>query len=200
MAVLVDCCSLGSWPRTVAVLRGPGAGHQSIVSLPVVVLCRMLAELLIRVVQATAAGLDIQPRGQLEAELPREDLVPPMTAGNYETNTSFCWLGVRSGRADKLCLVPVRGQQICQQATAVGKVLGGLLLYCLSLRPSTSPLMQDDFHGLIDKAEGFAWINERPEATERKAQVGVAQCRRAAIWYDLCCYLRSRQLPYRCVE
>ncbi|KAI3436519.1 hypothetical protein D9Q98_005936 [Chlorella vulgaris] len=82
---------------------------------------RMLAELLIRVVQATAAGLDIQPRGQLEAELPREDLVPPMTAGNYETNTSFCWLG-------------------------------------------------DDFHGLIDKAEGFAWINERPEATERKAQ------------------------------
>jgi hypothetical protein len=141
MTVLVDCCSLGSWPRTVAVLRGPGAGHQSIVSLPVVMLCRMLAELLIRVVQATAAGLDLQPLGHLEAELLREHLVPPMTPGNYETNTSSCWLGVRCGRADELGINPSQKPALLARSlpttTAVGNLLWGVLLSCLSLCYST---------------------------------------------------------------
>lgn len=35
--------------------------------------------------------------------------------------------------------------------------------------------LQDDFHTLVDTAEGFDWINERPTATEKKAQVGAAR-------------------------
>lgn len=59
---------------------------------------RLLAELLIRLVQATAVGLSIQPLAASEAQLPREQLVPPLTPGNYETNTSSCWLGVSGER------------------------------------------------------------------------------------------------------
>lgn len=33
--------------------------------------------------------------------------------------------------------------------------------------------LQDDFHTLVDRTEGFDWINERPTATEKKAQVRV---------------------------
>lgn len=82
---------------------------------------RMLAELLIRTVQATAVGLNIQPLAMAELDPPRERLLPPLQPGNYETNSSSCWLG-------------------------------------------------DDFHTLVDTAEGFDWINERPTATEKKAQ------------------------------
>ena len=66
--------------------------------------CRMLAELLIRMVQATAAGLTIQPLSSREAaglqgeRQQEEQLLPPMTPNNYETNTSSCWLGVRVQR------------------------------------------------------------------------------------------------------
>lgn len=56
----------------------------------------MLAELLIRTVQATAVGLNIQPLAMAELDPPRERLLPPLQPGNYETNSSSCWLGVRS--------------------------------------------------------------------------------------------------------
>lgn len=39
-----------------------------------------------------------------------------------------------------------------------------------SLAPWLSPPLQDDFHALVDSARGFAWVNERPDATEKKAQ------------------------------
>lgn len=38
---------------------------------------------------------------------------------------------------------------------------------------SSSLGIQDDFHALVDTTEGFDWINERPTATEKKAQVGL---------------------------
>ena len=67
----------------------------------------MLAELLIRMVQATAAGLTLLPLSSREAaagvlggqQQQEEELLPPMTPNNYETNTSSCWLGVRVQRA-----------------------------------------------------------------------------------------------------
>lgn len=59
------------------------------------VLHRMLAELLIRTIQGTAVGLSIQPLALSELDPPRERLLPPLQPGNYETNTSSCWLGVR---------------------------------------------------------------------------------------------------------
>ena len=52
----------------------------------------MLAELLIRMVQATAAGLTIQPLSSRDAaglqgeRQQEEQLLPPMTPDNYETN------------------------------------------------------------------------------------------------------------------
>jgi hypothetical protein len=57
----------------------------------------MLAELLIRTVQATAVGLDLQPLSPTELDEGAEPLLPPLQPGNYETNSSSCWLGVREG-------------------------------------------------------------------------------------------------------
>jgi hypothetical protein len=56
--------------------------------------CRLLAELLIRLVQATAVGLTIQPLTGQEMAMAPERLIPPMTTGNYELNSSACWLDV----------------------------------------------------------------------------------------------------------
>lgn len=63
----------------------------------------MLAELLIRTVQATAVGLNIQPLAMAELDAPPERLLPPLQPGNYETNTSSCWLGVRACRIRLTC-------------------------------------------------------------------------------------------------
>lgn len=70
---------------------------------------RMLADLLVRTVQATAAGLAVQPLGGPELVAAGETLVPPMTAGNYETNTSTCWLGVRCSGGFACCCCRLRG-------------------------------------------------------------------------------------------
>lgn len=125
-----------------------------------------MAELLIRLVQATAAGLVVQPPpaggGQLRAplraaSLQEETLVPPMTSGNYETNASTCWLVVRT-----------RAEAACVASLDIVRVLGsrcGLTMHACSCRA-----VQDAFQGLVDRAAGFEWVNERPEATERKAQ------------------------------
>lgn len=137
---------------------------------------RLLAELLIRLVQATAVGLSIQPLAAAEARLPREQLVPPLTPGNYETNTSSCWLGVSCMSQSEKAVqeVAVMACTAFRRSWHFGRAT------CAEGVPGAT--VQDDFHTLVDATDGFAWINERPEATEKKAQVGWGwRCRQAGL-------------------
>ncbi|PRW56151.1 expressed protein isoform B [Chlorella sorokiniana] len=86
---------------------------------------RVLADLLVRLVQSTALSLTLQPLSEADAVPAGRPLPPPLTPGNYETNQSSCWLG------DNFRLL-------------VG--------------------------GTASSGSGFAWVNERPEAAEKKAQ------------------------------
>lgn len=131
--------------------------------------CRVLADLLVRLVQATAVGLAMQPLSRTEEKLPRHPLLPPLTPNNYETNTSTCWLGVRCGRAGLQAALGALG---AGPAAPVAAACGRMEMNAVGRPPRA---LQDEFRALVDAggaAHGFSWVNERPEAAEKRAQVG----------------------------
>lgn len=165
---------------------------------PTPIPCRYTAELLITLIQRTAAdlmaaglaGAAAQPGGQAGGPggpgscPPQAPLPPPMLPGNYAREAPAClifvsWpLASRRGRA-----TPRRAIDVTAVVLSGTRSLTMLLALCHVCAASTTvsglpcdcghappPLLQEALEASLVATDGFEWVNERPEATRRGQQ------------------------------
>lgn len=123
-----------------------------------------MAELLIGLLQLTAGSLHARPLAETELELAGEPLPPPIIPGNYDKAAASCLMNVST--------LWVVAHALCAPGALV--VLGAAggwsppvpVLLPLTCVPPASPAVppQRAFEGVVVEKQGFAWVNERPDA------------------------------------